>query len=537
MGFISDLIAKAQGVLGAAPTPPTATDALVHDRFDEAVFEETFEDAGVLKDLDRRLNQKHAHTRELVRDTFMSFYKSDPKLRPAAEMDLEYLANHAVAADIANAPETAETRSHSQHDRYGAALATVAVGEKVQKVLERVSSELEAKAEAAAQAQQRAQERAQALAEAAQAAADKAGDYDGEGPMTAGQQAAATALAEALAAAEQAQADANAAQGDAQGAADAAGAQMNQAVRQGIDQASKALSEESELMSAWGIGEGELKRMNFQERADLANALRGNRLNKFRQLIGRFRMMASAERSKKVEYGRDEAYDVTLGDHLEDVLSSELAGLANDHLRLLFLDKLANRQLLSRKYRGVDKEGQGAIIAVIDESGSMGYSDKTGITRDAWAKGFALALLDQAIAGKRDFVAVCFSSEYQQRVFRFPANEPYDLPKVLEFTEHFFDGGTDFMRPMGMAVDVLEREYNQSGKQRGDLVMITDDDCGVTSTWLRDYQERKEKLGFRTFGIAVGTHAGQALSALSDNVRSVTEFMDPAGVADIIRSI
>ncbi len=42
---------------------------------------------------------------------------------------------------------------------------------------------------------------------------------------------------------------------------------------------------------------------------------------------------------------------------------------------------------------------------------------------------------------------------------------------------------------------------------RGDIVMLTDDDCGVTEEWMRGWNEAKHLLGFRVFGVAIGDPA------------------------------
>ncbi len=157
--------------------------------------------------------------------------------------------------------------------------------------------------------------------------------------------------------------------------------------------------------------------------------------------------------------------------------------------------------------------------------------------REAWAKAFALALLDQARESRRDFVAISFSSRSQQAVWHFPKGAA-DLTDVIAFTEHFFGGGTNFDQPLDKAIAILEREFNEAGKAKADLVFITDDECRVSTEWMASYLARKDRLAFRTFGVAVGMQrAGSTLAALSDNVRAITDFTDPAEVADIIQVI
>jgi uncharacterized protein with von Willebrand factor type A (vWA) domain len=218
------------------------------------------------------------------------------------------------------------------------------------------------------------------------------------------------------------------------------------------------------------------------------------------------------------------------------MVGSELAALAHPQLRRGLLARLVEGQVLTYEHQGTERVGQGAIICCVDTSGSMTIPDTAGVTREAWAKAFALALLDQARAAGRDFIGVLFSSRHQQQVYRFPAGRG-PIEDVLGFVETFFNGGTDFMVPLDLAAQLIDEEFTATGRKAADVVFITDDDCAVTSDWQRGFLATKHRLGFRLFGIAVGRSVGGPLHALSDNVRSVTEFADPARVADIFRMV
>ena len=70
---------------------------------------------------------------------------------------------------------------------------------------------------------------------------------------------------------------------------------------------------------------------------------------------------------------------------------------------------------------------------------------------------------------------------------------------------------------------------------RGDIVLITDGECGVTEDWMRAWNERKHRLGYRVFGVAVGPGPGPVLDALSDNLRTITDLTTPDAASDIFR--
>lgn len=211
-------------------------------------------------------------------------------------------------------------------------------------------------------------------------------------------------------------------------------------------------------------------------------------------------------------------------------------------LRPVFASRYAEARLMLYDGRGEQLTGQGAIIACIDCSSSMSTPVAGGVTGEAWAKACALALLDQARHAKRDFVGILFSSAEQLQVFRFPGAAPAAIPDVIDFAEHFFGGGTDFESPLSAAVEILADEYNTDGRQRGDIVLITDGICGVHEEWMRGWNDAKHQLDFRVFGVAISANRraiepGGVLDALCDNLRSVDDLTDIHSAADLFHVI
>jgi hypothetical protein len=191
--------------------------------------------------------------------------------------------------------------------------------------------------------------------------------------------------------------------------------------------------------------------------------------------------------------------------------------------------------------QGEHTTGQGAVIACVDTSHSMYEAGPGGVTREAWAKACALALLDQARHAGRDFVGILFSAADKIQVFRFPAGRPAEIAQVLGFAETFLGGGTSYQTPLSAAGELLEEEFNDAARRHGDIVMITDDDCGVTEEWMRGWNDAKHRLGFRVFGVAVGhprvTEADSVLHALCDNLRSIEDLTDVHAADDLFRVI
>ncbi|WP_030670990.1 VWA domain-containing protein [Streptomyces rimosus] len=519
---------------GSAATAEGHPTAVVADRFEQIVWRDTYTQSAGLRELAEELAGRYDHTADLLADAFLAAYKTGPWLRERADMAPSRLVNHQVISSLMESPEFAELHRETAGDPYAAAMAVLAQAAALRRMLERFRAARE-QAERAAKGRRDAEGAAAAVGAALQQAAGGAG-ADGTVPAPA-----AEAVQQAIRAAETAGATARqAAEGAAQALA-AAAPGVRATARNAVTKAAAAVREESALMRAWGVGPGELERMPYDQRARLAERLRTGRLARWAELIGRFRQMADGERARKVENATGELIGVTLGDDLSRVIPSELANLGLPELRAVFAARYAAGELMLYDSQGEQTTGQGAIIACVDTSHSMYMEGTGGGTREAWAKACALALLDQARHAKRDFVGILFSSADRLRVFRFPAGEPAGIARVLDFAETFLGGGTSYQSPLSAAVELLEAEFNDAARTRGDIVMLTDDECGVTEAWMRDWNDAKHRLGFRVFGVAIGApraaEADSVLDALSDNVRSVEDFLDVQVAADLFRVI
>jgi uncharacterized protein with von Willebrand factor type A (vWA) domain len=534
-GGIGELASRAGRWLArSAAASGQHTTAVVADRFDRFTWQDTYGQSAGLRDLAEELNQRYDHITDVLTDVFLAAYKVGPRLRERAEMDPSRLVNHQVITSLLDSPEFAELHRETAGDPYAAAMAVLAQAAALRRMLES-SRAAQEQAERAKKARQAAEDAATAVGEALQEAADQA-DQDGTVPSPADD-----AVHQAIEAADAAEAAARQAARAAEQAGTAAAPGVRAAARNAVAKAAGAAREESALMRAWGVGSGELERMPFDQRARLAERLRTGRLAQWAELIGRFRQMADGERARKVENATGELVGVTLGDDLSRVIPSELANLGLPALRAVFAARYAAGELMLYDSQGEQRTGRGAIIACVDTSHSMYEAGPGGVTREAWAKACALALLDQARDAGRDFVGILFSAADKLKVFRFPADRPADLTQVLDFAETFLGGGTSYQRPLSAAGELLEEEFNDTTRMRGDIVMLTDDDCGVTETWMRGWNEAKHRLGFRVFGLAIGAprvaEADSVLDALCDNLRSIEDFTDVHAAADLFRVI
>jgi uncharacterized protein with von Willebrand factor type A (vWA) domain len=456
-------------------------------------------------------------------DLHAMFLKTDPQIRDVKEMDPSRVANREVLAHLLDLPEVQSLRQHSKNDRYGSAMAMLAVQDAVTESLTRAQSAAQEAEEKRQEAERQQQERADALAEAlAQAEAGQGDPGDLQAKMD---QFANTPAP-----------DPSGVEKAAQQAAESA----ENAVRNAAQKATDDLDEEAAIMSAFGVEPGELQNMSAEERIALAQLVRGNRLAEFAKLIGQFKRVQRAESRRRVKDAASETHSLRTSNDLPRMVTAEWLNMADPILEELMWLRWLEHNLLTTDVHGRERQGQGPVIVVCDESSSMLATDVAGGSREAWSKALALALLDQARQRKRDFVYIGFSSlQNTPRVIEFPGGNS-SIEKVLEMTEGFLGGGTHFEKPLMLALDHIVK---RGDKPRPDIVFLTDDEYkeakALPPEFLTKWFKVKDRMSIKCYGIQIGCAMSGSLEAVSDNVRSITSLVDsdPRAVGDLFRTI
>lgn len=533
--FIQKLLQRAKGLLGERP-PRDHTDAIPGDAYDTLMWQSLRQEAPEVEQFIQDLAQEHPHAEDLAADTFMHMFKSDPKLRSPREMRESHLANLAAQRALASMPEMEELRQIACEDSYTSALSMMSVGGKVTQAIAEYHQRIKEAEELAKEAASQRQSAEDQLA--AQFPGLRPG-FDPDNPGFNIDDIDPAQLQAMLNHLEQAAKAEAAAEAKLDDVAKDVETGVRQAAQGAVDSALEQAREDSALCGGWGVEPAELQRMTFAERQELMRRLRSAELSHYTKLLGRFRKIAHGERARKVVEGRDEVIGATLGDDLSMLVDDELVNLAIPELEDDFLERLLDEDLMIQETEGYEDAGDGSIICCLDDSGSMWDPDRHGIPARAWARALALALLDQAHRSNRDFVVLLFDSRVHR--FTFPAGQR-DLDRVLEFADAALGGGTNFMGPLQEAADIIARDYNR-GKRRADILFITDGIASVSPDFLTNFNRQREEQGFRVWSVAINPNAQSAehiaptLAPFSDNVRSISDFIDPSSMSDVFRHI
>ena len=530
MGFLADLVEKAQDIIADAKRPPVLTEAVERNYYDRQDWQTIRKASPTIRQEIGELANTVDYVEDFMGDMHAMFFKIDPQLHPPEEMVPTHVANREVIDTMLAMPEVHDLRQHSAGDMYGAAMAMTAMKDVVGKTLKEAQDAAAEKAEQQKQAQEKSDQLASDMIDWMQRL-DIEGD-DEQGTAASELQALMDQFGEQQSAQQQA-----AAAGE-QAAANAAQGQSN-ALRSAAKKATEELDNEQALASAFGMDPGVTQRMPVKERLELAAKLRGSRLAAFAKLIGQFKVVQQAESRKRVTNAASEIDGIKLGDEIARMVPSEYINFAHATLKKLLYARWAEKMLSVHDVKGKENLGQGPIVVVCDESGSMGIADVAGGTREAWSKALSLALCDQARRRKRDFVYIGFGSSGEQHIVEFPGGEA-PLDSVIAMTEHFFSGGTHYETPLLMALKLIEDKFDKQGKARPDIVFLTDDEYGeLRADFLAEWNRIKEKTQVKCYGISLGCGYSGALEVLSDNVRSLRDLVtsDPKAMGDLFRTI
>ena len=274
------------------------------------------------------------------------------------------------------------------------------------------------------------------------------------------------------------------------------------------------------MYAGWGLSPGEFKKLSSRFISLLKLFQDDKNLNRIIEKIGRKK--EKEEKRKQFieegiseqeiilnEMGKEYIHGVTLGNDIMRILPAELAYLADKEIEDIFYYKYIENKLLCYELQGNEtlekekkvlkekeekdkKEEKGAIVAMLDTSGSMGsYLEKS---RAVLLHSFKIAKKD-----KRDMKVILFGSYGEKKVYS--VDKDYDFNRFINFIDQGYNGGTDFETPFNEAIDIVTKEAKY---QFADIFMITDGECGISSSLENKIKRAKNQLNLKVYTVIFG---------------------------------
>jgi uncharacterized protein with von Willebrand factor type A (vWA) domain len=114
--------------------------------------------------------------------------------------------------------------------------------------------------------------------------------------------------------------------------------------------------------------------------------------------------------------------------------------------------------------------------------------------KDKWAKAVALALRNTAAREKRPAHIIVYNHGVKAEY-----TENGDLGALLDVIDLQPSGGTDWIAPFDRGREMIDADDGEW--EDADLIMITDDECGVPDDWKTAWNDWRKKRGVQALGV------------------------------------
>lgn len=429
--------------------------AIIQDPMDELIFKKVKRDCDNIQRVIEKYKGEYETVPELSEDVFLSLFQSRVRLEDEKNMASGFDMNHTLVEECLKLDDWKMLKGYTVQDEFSAAVS----GEVITEELMMFYKEQEEIAEEAAQKVREAME-----------------GYQGGGGANAKK------------------IEASAQEEKNKTLDKLIKKKLGKVMKRATRKAAKKSQELSDIENAWGTGDGSKHKLPFREKMKIARKLEENpKLKEITKLAGRMRNVALHSRKVRISPGTSELYNVTEGDDLSRILSSEIALLGHPLTKKLFMKKLATKELM--QYHLIDREGKerGPIVICIDNSGSM-----TG-DPEIWSKAIAVGLIELAKKDNRHLIVNHFGSDGDPiQKYRFGKEEGFPPSRLIDMAEFFLGGGTSFQAPLNEA----RKDINNDMKD-ADIIFITDGICDVSDKWLKSFMEWKEEMEVRIYSFLV----------------------------------
>ena len=142
----------------------------------------------------------------------------------------------------------------------------------------------------------------------------------------------------------------------------------------------------------------------------------------------------------------------------------------------------------------------------------------------------ALTLLDIAEENRRKFALIHFAGSSECKVDVFLPGQ-YSMQDKMNAAESFLNGGTDFERPLGEAIQLMD-----AGFENADIVFLTDGLCELPEGYLEKLHKEQAARKFTVTGILLDAGSPGMDFSLTPFCQKIYRTSELAG-DEIVRSM
>lgn len=299
---------------------------------------------------------------------------------------------------------------------------------------------------------------------------------------------------------------------------------IRQAVKAGLKQAEKNAEENEEAFEALGCGTDspERKTMDFADKQTLLEQYK--KVQTMAKYIGKYRNLCTSARTERIKTTKVELCGVTMGNDITHALPQELNALNHPALKFDFYRKMAEKQLLQYDMQADEPTGEGSIVCLVDDSGSM-YDENERI-----ARGIMFGLLECAKKDGRDFAVDIFSGSESNYKMEIPKGR-YTAKQLVNLLRVSYKGGTEYREPFRYAMETIKKDRFKNA----DIVLITDEEYYPSEQFIDEINKFKKEHDCKIIMIHVGR--GYDENRFAEWVDTVYADMGDETVTEVYKSV
>jgi uncharacterized protein with von Willebrand factor type A (vWA) domain len=299
---------------------------------------------------------------------------------------------------------------------------------------------------------------------------------------------------------------------------------MQAAASRGGADASKTAKKIDDMAQSFGMEKGQLAKIPVEDIVKLSDRYKNDK--NVRDLLDQLGRMTKKAREtmsrlkKNVENVRQDP--VVLDDSIQRLMPNELLNLRNAGRKREFKKRLLDKEASCFDTDGEQSVHRGPIVVCKDTSGSMRGAPNT------WASALYLALSAVASTQRRPTVLVNFSSREDIRTAEFLPGDSF--VKYIDEATFGFWGGTDFEKPLSVALDFIKKsKYNKA-----DILFLTDGICPVSEKFMEEFNRTKKEREFKVLTVLINLQPGyeNEVSKFSDKIMLLSDIQKDSDVLE-----